>query len=105
MATSSSQSAVLDRVGKSGAELRVEERRPAVHMIDLGRARNRIVKDLKDGRGPLLGDIADAIEQVEATLGSEAAGKTILPIVVIVEKRRKRGDMSAMPSPFRMMMP
>lgn len=103
MAGRSSQSTVLARVGKSSNEPRESERRPSVHLVDLGEGSPGAIRDLKDGRGRLLDDVAEAIQQIEAMLGTSAAGTTILPLVVIVEKKRKRRDMGMFP--FRMMMP
>jgi hypothetical protein len=69
-------------------------------LMDLGDANARKVRDLKAGRGELLEDVAEAIEQVEAMLGEDASGKVIFPLVVIVEKKRRSKGMDFLPFPF-----
>jgi hypothetical protein len=59
-------------------------------LIDLGKARRNRVRDLKRGKGRLLEKVDDAIEQTVKELGDEAKGKTILPVLVLVEKRPKK---------------
>ena len=59
-------------------------------LVDLGKAGRKRVRDLKRGKGRLLEKVEDAIEQTVEELGDETKGKTILPIVVVVEKRPKK---------------
>lgn len=66
-------------------------------LIDLGKARRNRVRDLKRGKGRLLEKVEDAIEQTVEELGDEVKGKTILPVVVVVEKRpKKKRNMSSL---------
>jgi hypothetical protein len=62
----------------------------AIHLLDLGKAKPKDVKALKRGGGKLHQRVIEALEEVEFNLGDQAAGKTILPVVVVVEKKRKR---------------
>ena len=67
---------------------RSDERSP-IHLVDLGKSSAGAVRDLKRGRGALIDEVAGAVEQVKSGLGAEAAGKAILPVVVIVEQKQK----------------
>jgi hypothetical protein len=59
-------------------------------ILDLGRTRSKDVRDLKRGRGKLLGDVHDAIEEVTASLGDQADGKQLVPVVLIYRRRARR---------------
>ena len=59
-------------------------------VIDLGKARRRRVKALKRGRGPLTDEVAEVVEQVHRSLGPGTEGVTLVPVVIIYEKKRKR---------------
>lgn len=61
-----------------------------IHLVDLGKAKSKDIKALKRGGGKLHQEVIDALEEIEFNLGDEAAGKTILPVVIVVEKKRKR---------------
>jgi len=61
-----------------------------IHLVDLGKARAKAIKQLKKGGGKLHQAVLDALGEVEFALGEDATGKTILPVVVVVEKKRKR---------------
>jgi rRNA processing protein Krr1/Pno1 len=59
-------------------------------VIDLGKVRRKRVKDLKRGRGRLMGDVHQALNQVRETMGDSIEGKELVPIVLIYRRRRKR---------------
>lgn len=59
-------------------------------LVDLGKARRSRVRDLKRGKGRLMERVEDVIEDTIDELGNEAEGKTILPVVIIVERRPKK---------------
>jgi hypothetical protein len=61
-----------------------------IHLLDLGKAKPKDVKALRRGGGKLHAKVLKALEDIEFNLGEEAAGKTILPVVLVVEKKRKR---------------
>jgi hypothetical protein len=77
------------------------ERSP-IHVVDLGEANPGEVRDLKRGRGELIDDIDAALEQVGLMFGSESGDKRILPLVVVVEKKKsaKSSAVSMFPIPF-----
>lgn len=85
-------------------EAHAHEGRSPLHLLDLGEASAGAIRELKRGRGELVDEVARALEQVHALLGSDAVGKAILPLVVVVEKKKKVTDMSPMNMfPFSMM--
>jgi len=61
-----------------------------MHLVDLGKARPKAIKQLKKGGGKLHQAVVDSLSEIEFNLGKEATSKTILPVVVVVEKKRKR---------------
>jgi hypothetical protein len=61
-------------------------------VIDLGKQKNRAVKNLKKGKGKLWGEVLDVVAEVKDRLGAEADGKVLIPIVMIYcEKPRRKG--------------
>ncbi len=65
-------------------------------VVDLGTVKRKQIKALKQGHGPLLDELAGVISQVREGLGSEADGKTILPVVVLYRQRPKRKTLSSL---------
>lgn len=59
-------------------------------VIDLGKVRSKAVRDLKRGGGELLGEVQDALVATRQRLGPEAAGKELVPIVLLYRKKKKR---------------
>jgi hypothetical protein len=62
----------------------------SIHLVDLGKVKPKAVKQLKRGGGKLHDAVLEALSEIEIDLGDRAAGKTILPVVLVVEKKRKR---------------
>jgi len=59
-------------------------------IIDLGKTRPKRVKRLKKGQGRLMNEVVDVLEEVVEELGDELEGKTLVPIVMIYEKKSGR---------------
>jgi hypothetical protein len=60
-------------------------------ILDVGKQKKRAIKALADGAGgKLSGEIAAAVAQARARLGPEAAGREVIPVIVVYEKRGKR---------------
>ena len=59
-------------------------------IIDLGKAKKKRVRRLKRGRGRLMDEVQDTLEEVRQRLGDQAKGKELVPVVMIYRKRRKR---------------
>ena len=60
-------------------------------VVDLGKKRKKRIRQLKKGRGKLMGDVSDAVAEVVEGLGADLHGKEIVPVVIVYrQKRRKR---------------
>jgi len=63
-------------------------------VLDLGKKKKKLIKELKRGEGKLMEDVAQAVEEVRANLGTHASGKDLIPVVIVYErKRRARGGL------------
>jgi len=75
-------------------------------ILDLGKASRKNIRQMEEGRGSLIGDIQDAMTEVTASLGDQADGKQLVPVVLVYRKktrrRRKggRGGGGLFPFPF-----
>ena len=58
-------------------------------VIDLGKQKRKRIRQLKRGRGRLLDDVGAAVEQVRTRLGGQAAGRELVPIVLIYRKKQR----------------
>ncbi len=59
-------------------------------IVPLGKKKKKAIKRLKRGEGSAMDEVLDVIEQVQANLGEQAAGKVILPVVVIYRKKERK---------------
>jgi len=63
-------------------------------VIDLGKAKRKRIKALKRGRGKLMGEVADALNEasneINSRLGEEAANGLLVPVVLVYRRKRKR---------------
>lgn len=59
-------------------------------IVDLGKAKRKNIKQLRQGRGKLLGDVEDAMREVTVSLGEQADGKQLVPVVLVYRKKAKR---------------
>ena len=62
----------------------------APHIISLGKKKTKAIKQLKRGKGGAMDEVMGVVEQVQENLGEQAAGKVILPVVVIYRKKQRR---------------
>ena len=72
-------------------------------VIDMGKQRRKRIKALKRGRGKLMDEVCRVISETQMSLGNEANGKELLPVVVIYrqKRRRKKGGLALpLPLPF-----
>ncbi|GAB4579389.1 MAG: hypothetical protein Fur0022_21270 [Anaerolineales bacterium] len=58
-------------------------------IVNLGKKKKKTIKRLKRGKGPAMDEVLDVIEQVQVTLGAQADGKLILPVVVIYRQKTR----------------
>jgi hypothetical protein len=59
-------------------------------IVDLGREKARKIRDLKRGEGDLWDEVLDVIDEVKDMLGEEAEGKTLVPIILLYQKKSRR---------------
>jgi hypothetical protein len=59
-------------------------------IIDLGRQKAKDLKEFKKGEGKLWEDVQAVVGKVQDELGETAAGKVVIPVVMIFEKKQKR---------------
>ena len=59
-------------------------------IIDLGKVKRKRIKALKKGRGRLVDEVAEVLEEVRASLGDDGAGKQLVPIVMIYRRKRRK---------------
>ena len=59
-------------------------------VVDLGKVKRKHVKRLKRGTGRLADEVLDVMDEVVDLLGDELEGATLVPIVMIYEKKPKK---------------
>jgi len=59
-------------------------------ILDLGKTSRKNIRELEEGRGRLVGEVQDAMAEVTASLGDQAEGKQLVPVVLIYRKKCKR---------------
>jgi hypothetical protein len=59
-------------------------------IVDLGKAKRKKIKQLKRGDGPLMEEVLDVLDEVANHLGEELEGKTLVPVVMIYEKKGEK---------------
>jgi hypothetical protein len=59
-------------------------------VVDLGKVKRKLIRELKQGEGELMDDIAHAVEAVRSNLGSELKGKELVPVVIVYERKPSR---------------
>jgi hypothetical protein len=93
---------VVDKDG--GETVRIQGVTPIV--IDLGKRSKKSIKNLKEGRGKLMQEVGDTIDQVRCNLGSQ--GAEVLPVVLIYRqkaqsKRSPASFLPLLPPPFNLL--
>ena len=59
-------------------------------IVSLGSKKKKVIKRLKRGKGAVMDEVLDVVEQVQANLGEDATGKIIVPVVVIYRQKMRR---------------
>lgn len=64
-------------------------------VVDLGKKKKKQIRDLKRGSGKLMDEVAEVLNRVRDSLGSEADLKNLVPVVVIYRKKegKRRGGL------------
>jgi rRNA processing protein Krr1/Pno1 len=66
-------------------------------VVDLGKTKNKRIKQLKRGEGRLVGEVQEALASIRESLGSEASTKQLVPVVVVYKKKVKGGGRLRLP--------
>lgn len=71
-------------------------------IIDLGKQRSKLIKELKRGEGELWDEVFEVADEVKEMLGAEADGKILIPIVMVYREkaRRRRVDLEKLIFPL-----
>ena len=69
-------------------------------IINLGNQKAGKIKALKKGKGVLWDEVINVVEEVKTKLGEDAAGKVILPVVIIYRTKPKRRRLDKMIFPY-----
>lgn len=59
-------------------------------VLDVGRASRRNIRQMSQGCGKLVGEVQDALDDVTASLGDEAEGKQLVPVILVYRQKRRR---------------
>ncbi len=86
--SSAAQTHLVERSNDQGHAAEPEVMAPII--LSLGKKKNKQIKQLKRGKGRTMDEVLDVIEQVQTNLGDQAAGKILVPIVVIYRKKQRR---------------
>jgi Family of unknown function (DUF6200) len=65
-----------------------EEITPIV--LKVGKRKRRVIKDLKRGRGRLMDEVEQTLEEVRVGLGAEGERKELVPVVLIYREKDKK---------------
>jgi hypothetical protein len=69
-------------------------------LVDLGKIKRKVVRQYREGRGELVDEVRAVLDETQRNLGADAAGKTLVPIVLVYEKKRRRRKGGKMRIPF-----
>jgi len=58
-------------------------------IVDVGRTSRANIRDLKRGRGRLLDDVKEAMDEVTTSLGADADGKQLIPVVLVYRRKAR----------------
>jgi hypothetical protein len=59
-------------------------------VLDVGKRKKSVIKALKNGRGRLMDEVEETVEDVRANLGESVEGKELVPVVLIYRQKTKR---------------
>jgi hypothetical protein len=59
-------------------------------ILDVGKASRKNIRDMSQGCGRLMGDVQDAVSEVTASLGEQADGKQLVPVILVYRKKRRK---------------
>jgi hypothetical protein len=60
-------------------------------IIDLGKIGKKKVRQFKEGRGEIAAEVQQILNETRSNLGADAAGKELVPIVLVYKQKRGGG--------------
>lgn len=69
-------------------------------IIDVGKTRKRRIRELAQGCGKHAADVQDALADVTTSLGDQADGKQLVPVVLVYRKKSRRRKKKNNPASF-----
>jgi hypothetical protein len=69
-------------------------------VVDLGKVQRKHVKRLKRGEGRLVEEVLDVLDEVVEELGDDFEGSSLVPIVIVYERKPKKRKRSTIELPF-----
>ena len=71
-------------------------------IIDLGKQRSKLIKELKNGEGELWDEVLEVADEVKEMLGAEAEGKILIPVIMLYQEKvgRRRIDLEKLIFPL-----
>lgn len=81
--------ALQEKVKELEDQIKTREDDFPMVILDLGKTRRKRIKSLKKGKGKLVNEVKDAVDEVGTNLDLEP-GQTLLPVVLIYRKKSKR---------------
>lgn len=85
---------------KEAAATSTEMTQPVI--IDLGKQRSKLIKELKNGEGELWDEVLEVADEVKEMLGAEADGKVLIPVIMLYQEKagRRRIDLEKLIFPL-----
>ena len=85
---------------KEALETLTEMTQPVI--IDLGKQRSKLIKELKNGEGELWDEVLEVADEVKEMLGAEAEGKVLIPVIMLYQEKagRRRIDLEKLIFPL-----
>lgn len=85
---------------KDAAATSTEMTQPVI--IDLGKQRSKLIKELKNGEGELWDEVLEVADEVKEMLGAEADGKVLIPVIMLYQEKagRRRIDLEKLIFPL-----
>src|SRR5512147_3053903 len=89
-----------DNMVKETTAISTEMTQPVI--IDLGKQRSKLIKELKNGEGELWDEVLEVADEVKEMLGAEAEGKVLIPVIMLYQEKagRRRIDLEKLIFPL-----
>ena len=69
-------------------EVGIEVTTPVI--IGMGKTKKKHIKRLKKGKGRLMDEVVDVLDEVAEELGDDLDGKVMVPIIIVYKEKKKK---------------